>query len=189
MCDNTDSSYIVLKENSDADSYYIVKDMDTDSDVNTIILENETTECNNDNCHCNDNKCSKYDSKEFGMKSFDYCPYLDSRSKEKMTLAKCLFKNLKDILDELVNDIIIIKSNVSSYDSKSMKSYLTEYKNAFHKFIKNFQLLLNKKDDCCGLIKSKVNVYKCECKSCTKSLVRASFNNVNCLNKILVSNL
>ena len=188
MCDNS-SPFVVLKQDTDGPDQYVIKNLDLDTDENTLIFVSETceSECNVESC-CKEKTCKtttkfeKYKSSDICIKTFDYSCYIDSKCKDKMNTAKCLLSCLKNVLQELVDEIVLLKSNISSYDSKSMKCYLATYKKACHKFIKNFQLTLNKKYDCCGLVKHSLNIYKCECNKCLKCTKIASFNNVNCLN-------
>ena len=89
MCDSSDS-YIVLKEKTDDSSYYVVQDLDCDSDLNTIILEQDTcdTSCFIKDTSCSSEckpkcvtkekyKCNKYVVSDFCMKTFEYKCYID----------------------------------------------------------------------------------------------------------------
>ena len=226
--DDTDSSYIVLKDNADESACYVVKDLKCDTDENTLILEKEpcgnqrvilkeNTEdsscffiyglevdtdentiileestsffiksedtckntCKNDNDSCCDDK---YKAIDFGMKQFNYAKYIDNKCVCRLEQVKILLLQIKEVVKELINDIILLKSNIHSYDSKSMKCYLATYKSAIHRFIKNFQIVLSKKYGCKNYINNRLNIYKCECKKCLKGVKNAAFNNVNCMN-------
>ena len=186
---------IILKENTDDSACYLIDRLEVDTDENTIILEQDTTNscfvksdiCPNENTNCPNENASccddRYRAEDFDMKQFDYKKYIDDKFACRLDQVKILLEQIKEVVKELINDITLLKSNIHSYDSKSMKCYLATYKSAIHRFIKNFQIVLSKKYGNRNYINNRLNVYKCECRKCLKGAKNAAFNNVNCMNE------